>query len=67
MTCGKFKVGYKGQRYQVFAKDEAEDQEFEVGWTDAPDGGALVKMVNAHPSWHSPRVADLGVAQEPKK
>jgi hypothetical protein len=34
--------------------------EFVVGWTEQEDGGSLVKMVNAHPTWRDPRVVDLG-------
>ena len=59
--------GYAGQRYEVQAKrppgdsiDGAATEVFVVGWTNQEDGGALVRMVDAHPSWHSARVFDLG-------
>lgn len=53
------KVGYNGQRYEVRAQTESECEEFTVGWTEAADGGSLVRMINKHPSHHSPRVIDL--------
>ena len=52
------KTGYKGQRYEVWAKDGS-GFDFPVGWTNSPDGGGLRRMIESHPSWHSPRVLDL--------
>jgi hypothetical protein len=62
MTCGFLrKVGSSSKpkyRYEVRALDGA-GAPFTVGWTDDSKGGALVTMVEKHPSWHSPRVVDL--------
>jgi hypothetical protein len=30
-----------------------------IGWTKDPTGGALVRLVDAHPSWFAPRVRDI--------
>lgn len=61
------RTGYMGQRYEVRAKRPPHDvpagastEEFVVGWTDQEDGGALVKMVERHPSWTGAKVIDLG-------
>ncbi len=56
--CGKIPKGDKGQRYEVHAETEAECEDFIVGWTERADGEPLVGVINAHPSWHSPRVID---------
>ena len=48
--------GDRGQRYEV--KANINDEVTTVGWTQKEDGGGLVKMVNLHPSWHSPVVID---------
>lgn len=60
-------TGYKGQRYEVRAlrppmgSPIGESTEpFVVGWTDDPAGGALIQMVNRHPSWSAPKIIDLG-------
>lgn len=51
--------GDHGQRYEVRALDaDNNDIEFVVGWTNEAGGGDLVRGVNAHPAWHSPRVID---------
>lgn len=56
-----------GQRYEVRAKRPPDDlpngpatEPFVVGWTDLEDGGALVRIVEKHPTWISPEVVDLG-------
>ena len=55
--CDFFKVGDRGQSYEVRALD-ADGNDMGIGYTDDATGGSLIKMVNAHPSWHSPRVID---------
>jgi len=55
--CGAFKTGDQGQRYEVRAIGE-DEHEFVLGWTEKSDGGNLVRAVEAHPAWHSPRVID---------
>ena len=61
MCCKMPKPGYAGQRYEVsclgFGADDSERRV--VGWTNNPTGGALVEIVDLHPSWHSPEVKDL--------
>lgn len=52
------KIPYKNHRYEVTCSD-GEGERFVVGWTVDSDGGKLVKSVNKHPSWHSPKVEDL--------
>jgi len=54
--------GYNVQRYGVsclgfYLANPDERKVFR--WTNEPDGGALVRMVEKHPSWHSPEVKDL--------
>jgi hypothetical protein len=60
MTCSlmRGRVGYNGQRYEVHFLDENEKDHI-LGWIEAADGGALVKSIELHPIWHSPRVVDL--------
>lgn len=55
--CGRFNVGDKGQRYEVRYKDR-DGVEHVFGWTDAADGGVLVKSINLNPSMAFPRVVD---------
>lgn len=50
-----FKVGDKGQRYEVRCKNAIGD-EIVVGWADDPK--TLVESVELHPSFHSPKVID---------
>lgn len=58
--------GYLGQRFEVRATrpvNGSEPPKFErfiVGWTEQQGGGALVRMVQRHPSWRRPTVVDLG-------
>ena len=52
-----FQVGDRDQRYEVRAKN-SQGKEIVFGWTDCADGDALVKSINLHPSFHSPRVID---------
>lgn len=54
-TCGRFAVGYKGQRYEVSYLD-ANGNEHIMGWTNDASGGSLVRSIEAHPVWHTPRV-----------
>lgn len=63
MTCNRLPIGDHGQRYEVrcIALD---GQEIRLGWTDAADGGAFIQMVDAHPTWHSPRIIDREVPRE---
>lgn len=64
-------VGFDGQRYEVRAMRPQYDvpggarkhEEFVLGWTNQADGGALVRMVNVHPTWHTARVYDLGAEE----
>lgn len=51
-------TGYKGQRYEVSYLTGSNQREV-AGWTNAPDGGGLRKMILAHPVWKQPRVKDL--------
>ena len=57
MTLPPGRIGDKGQRYEVRYLDH-EDNEQVAGWHDDPTGGNLIKMIELHPSWHSPRVID---------
>jgi hypothetical protein len=50
-------IGDRGQRYEVRCLDE-DGAEKVIGWTDDPTGGGLVRGVDAHPAWRSPRVID---------
>lgn len=59
-----------GQRYEVRAKrppgdalDGVATEPFVVGWTELEDGGALVRIVEKHPTWKSPEVVDLGAEE----
>lgn len=56
-TCGKARVGYAGQRYEV--RFDEDGKERVAGWTDRPDGEPLVRSINLHPVWTNPRVIDL--------
>lgn len=59
--CDRFagKIGWQGQRYEVSAHVKGfTDERKVIGWTDAEDGGALVKMINLHPGYDGPRVYD---------
>lgn len=50
-----FKICDKGQRYEVRYKDD-EGIERVMGWADESEN--LVKAIELHPSYHSPRVID---------
>lgn len=50
------------QPYEVSAKGFDADRPGDrrvIGWTAHEDGGGLVRMVNLHPSMHSPKVRDI--------
>lgn len=52
-----FKVGDKGQRYEVrFIGSNG--KEFVAGWTDDKNGKPFVESINLHPAWHSPKIID---------
>jgi len=55
-TCKKLPpAGDRGQRYEVrFIKDGIEKV---LGWSESYPQN-YIDAVNAHPSWHSPRVID---------
>lgn len=57
MTLPPDKLGDKGRRYEIRAKDE-DGNEFVVGWSDSAT--AFTDGINLHPSWHSRRVIDRG-------
>ncbi len=50
-------VGDKGQRYEVRAVS-MQGKEFVVGWTEHPDGGGLVKIIEEHPVWVLSQIID---------
>lgn len=57
-TCsGMPETGDQGQRYEVRYAD-GDGKERVMGWTEAADGGSLVRSINKHPVWHSPRIID---------
>lgn len=51
-------VGYAGQRYEVRYTD-GDGKEKTAGWSEQADGGGIVRMINLHPVWHSPKIIDL--------
>lgn len=56
-------TGYRGQRYEVRCVGDLTGRgvrEMTVGWTNEADGGALVTLISAHPTWRDPVVVDLG-------
>lgn len=54
----KHKVGDKGQRYEVRAKDR-EGKEFIIGWCGTLEGAErFAEGVKFHPSWHDPKIID---------
>jgi hypothetical protein len=62
MTLPDHKIGYKGQHYEVRANTSKEDgdREMTIGWSSTRVGvEGLIRGVNAHPSWHNPKVIDL--------
>jgi len=61
-----FKVGDKGQRYEVRYKDE-QDNEKIAGWAGNATGAAdFVKAIQLHPSFHSPKIIDRQALKEKK-
>jgi hypothetical protein len=65
----KLTAGYRMQRYEVRAMRPMHDlpvagdlpwEEFVVGWTEQENGGSLILKVRDHPTWHTPKVIDLG-------
>lgn len=64
MACKWFPpeaVGYKEQKYAVIC-DDGDGREMTVGYTNDPEGSQFIRMVELHPSWHTPRV--ITVEQE---
>ena len=59
-----FKVGDKGQRYEVRYKD-SEGAEKVMGFADDPE--LLVEAIELHPSMHSPKVIDRQAAKAEKE
>lgn len=52
-----FKVGDKGQRYELRFID-GNGKECIAGWTDGADGKPFIEAINLHPAWHSPKIID---------
>lgn len=53
-----FKVGDRGQRYEVRAI-YGEDKKIILGWADNDEGvQSFLKSIELHPSMHSPEVID---------
>lgn len=48
----------RGQFYEVSCEGRDKGRTI-VGWTSEPDGGALVRLVNSHPTWADPQVRDI--------
>ena len=63
-----FKVGDKGQRYEVRAKNKVNQETFVVGWVETSEGvDNLKKAIELHPSFYSPTVIDRQAAKAEKK
>lgn len=56
--CGRFKVGYQGQQYEVRFFDEGGNEK-RMGWTNKPDGGALMASAKLMPGARDPFLVDL--------
>ena len=54
-NCNRFRVGDKGQRYEITYLDEDGDRQV-FGWADDPSN--VLKAIHAHPRWHSAKVID---------
>lgn len=48
----------KGQLFEVTCEGMEKGRSI-IGWTSEADGGALVRMVNSHPTWADPQVRDI--------
>lgn len=58
-----FKVGDKGQRYEVRYTDN-EGAEKVMGWAETTEGtDNLSKAIELHPAFHSPKVIDRKAAK----
>jgi hypothetical protein len=53
-----FPTGDKGQRYEVRYFDRQTGAEKVMGWTNEPDGGALMESAKLWPSARDPFVID---------
>ena len=59
-----FKVGDKGQRYEVQGTNDFGHQVV-IGWAEAKEGvAALVNSVKLHPTYHNPKVIDRQATKE---
>ena len=57
MSCNKFNVGYKGQRFEVRYTRDEETKVF--GWTNERDGGVLADSAKLMPGVVKVEVIDL--------
>ena len=57
--CNRFKVGDKGQRYEVtYSKDDS-GKRYVLGWTDNLEAvKGMMESIRLHPEWHSPSFRD---------
>ncbi len=53
-----FKVGDKGQRYEIIAHKQNGDK-FTVGWSESLMGANnIYTAIKLHPTFHSPKIVD---------
>ena len=57
-TCGKLKVGDKGQRYQVCCHENDGIKIIQIGFTDRENGEPFKSMVEKRPGWGRPFTID---------
>lgn len=58
MSCDRFRVGDKGQRYEVRFFDRESGEERVMGWTNEADGGALMESAKLWPIACDPFMVD---------
>lgn len=61
MTLPKYRIGDKGQRYEIrFKESESGDEkEMVLGWSNTVEGAfRMAGGITLHPCWHSPVVFD---------
>jgi hypothetical protein len=64
-TCDKFKVGDKGQRYEVTYFDPRSNTRKVFGWSETTKGAqAMANSIDAHPVWEFPQVRDRRASPE---
>ena len=50
-------IGDRGQRYEVRYRDIHGNSQV-AGWTEAENGHPFIKMIELHPTRHSPTIID---------